>query len=216
VVKTGGRGDLAVVPYANEEGASQAIPTALTYQVDLEGGETHAITLAIPFVSLTDREDWQKVAALCYDDKMADVIAYWRGTIESGGQIEVPEAILVDFHKAVRTHIAISVDKDPASGLIVVPAATWSYGACGNEACWQITMLDQAGHHDRAETYLETFLRTQGVMGLDGKFALAEGALQGLELDDGVPVRGGFGYNLDHGFIMECLANHYRLTGDPI
>jgi len=214
VIKTGGRGDLAVVPYANEEGASQAIPTALAYQVDLEGGETHAITLAIPFVSLTGREDWQKVAALCYDDKMADVIAYWRGTVESGGQIEVPEAILVDFHKAVRTHIAISVDKDPLSGLIVVPAATWSYGACGNEACWQITMLDQAGHHDRAETYLETFLRTQGVMGLDGKFALAEGALQGLDLDDGVPVRGGFGYNLDHGFIMECLADHYRLTGD--
>jgi hypothetical protein len=75
-------------------------------------------------------------------------------------------------------------------------------------------MLDQAGHHDRAEAYLETFLRTQGVMGLDGKFLSSEGALQGMDIDGGVPVRGGFGYNLDHGGIMECLAEHYRLTGD--
>jgi hypothetical protein len=213
-VHVGGRGSLAATPYAGEAGASQAFPVAMVYDVELAGGETHTITLAIPFVSLTDQEDWRRVAALDLDARLGDVVAYWQQYVDAGAQIDVPDGILADFYKAARVHVGISVDKDPASGLFVVPAATWSYGACANEACWQITMLDQAGHHDRAEAYLETFLRTQGVMGLDGKFLSSEGALQGLDIDGGVPVRGGFGYNLDHGVIMECLAEHYRLTGD--
>jgi hypothetical protein len=202
------------VAYAEEAGASHAIPTAVAYDVDLAGGEAHSLTLAVPFVSLTDAAGWQKVAELDYDARLEDVSAYWRQYIESGGQIEVPDQVLGDFHKAVRVHVALSADKDPVSGLVVVPAATWRYGACGNEACWQITMLDQAGHHDRAEAYLETFLQTQGVMKPDGRFESAEGVFQGLNLDAGQPVWGQFGYNLDHGTIMECLANHYRLTGD--
>ena len=214
VIKTGGRGDLAVVPYANEEGASQAIPTALTYQVDLEGGETHAITLAIPFVSLTGREDWQKVAALCYDDKLADVIAYWRGTIESGGQIEVPDAILADFHKAVRTHVAISVDKDPAQRA--------DRGARGHLVVRRVRQRGLLADHDarpgrasRPGGDLSGDVPADpGRHGAGRQVRSGRRALQGLELDDGVPVRGGFGYNLDHGFIMECLADHYRLTGD--
>ena len=75
-------------------------------------------------------------------------------------------------------------------------------------------MLDQAGHHDRARAYLETFLRTQGQTKLDGQFQSAEGVMQGVNLEDGVPRRSGFGYNLDPGFIMERLAEHYRFTGD--
>ncbi|MCJ7736635.1 MAG: hypothetical protein MUQ10_04885, partial [Anaerolineae bacterium] len=125
-----------------------------------------------------------------------------------------PDQLLNEFHKAVRAHVAISVDKEPANGLYSVPAATWAYGVCANEACWQITMLDQAGHHDRAETYLENFLALQGSTPLDGLFHSAEGVMQGNDLDSGAPHRSGFSYTLDPGFITECLADHYRLTGD--
>ncbi len=111
-------------------------------------------------------------------------------------------------------HVGITADKDPINGLTILPAATWSYGACGNEACWQITMLDQAGHHDQAEDYLETFIRTQGVHRPDGRFGSGDGALVATDFDGGKPVMGGFAYNLDQGFIMECLADHYRYGGD--
>ncbi len=215
-IHTGGRGALSAVAHTNEPGASQAIPTAIAYDIDLEGGEAHTITLAVPFVSLTDAKDWQKVAGLDFEAKLADVVAYWRGYVESGGQIDIPDGILSDFHKAVRAHVAISADKDPVSGLIAVPAATYAYGVCANEACWQITMLDQAGHHGRAETYLETFLATQSQSKLDGNFASNEGVMQGLDFDAGVPLRSGFAYNLDPGYIMECLTDHYRLTGDQV
>jgi hypothetical protein len=211
---TGGRGALTTVPYVDGTETTRAIPTALLYEVELRGGEAHTITIAAPFVSLAHQEDWQRVKALDLDAKLADVLAYWRGYISSGGQIDVPDRILSDLHRAVRVHVAISADKDPVSGLVVVPAATYAYGVCANEACWQIGMLDQAGHHDRAETYLETFLATQGMSHLDGDFSSSEGVMQGLDLDAGVPHRSGFAYNLDPGFVMECLAEHYRLTGD--
>jgi hypothetical protein len=208
-----GKGGLRAIQYA-EEGAPHAFPTAVLYQVELRPDESDVLDLAFPFVSFGEPADWRKVADLDYTSKLTDVAAYWRRFVAQGGQIELPEALLSDFHKAVRIHVAISADKDPASGLTVVPAATWYYGACGNEACWQITMLDQCGYHVRAVDYLETFLRTQGAIRPDGRYRSAEGAFQGLDLDDGRPVTGLFGYNLDHGCIMECMAAHYRLSRD--
>ena len=211
---TPGRGRLSLVPCAGEAGASQATLSAVAYDVDLEGGAGDTLVLAVPFVSFAEPGDWQRVAALDETAKRTDVVNYWRALIEPAGRLELPDPILGDLHRAVRTHVAMSVDKDPVSGMIVVPAATWSYGACGNEACWQTTMLDQAGHHDRAELYLETFIRTQGWKGLDGNFQSAEGALNSMDLDAGVPATSHFSYNLDHGYIMECLVAHYRYTGD--
>jgi hypothetical protein len=208
----GGQGTFSAVGYGDQAAGSQGILTAIAYDVDLEGGASHAITMAAPFVSFTAAEDWARVKALGW--KADDVVAYWKSVVESAGQLELPDTILNQFHKSVQTHVAISADKDPVSGLIAVPAATYDYGVCANEACWQISMFDQAGHHRRVETYLETFLATQGMSQLDGNFSSSEGVMQGLDFDAGVPLRSGFAYNLDPGYIMECLVDHYRLTGD--
>jgi len=209
--------DLAVqVPDNVRASVSEAVPTAVAYDLTLEGGESHTITLAVPFVTYVDPAEWERVAALDFDAKLDDVVSYWEAYVGSGGLMELPDTLLTDFHKASRGHIAIAVDKEPANGLFSVPAATWAYGVCANEACWQITMLDQAGHHDRAEAYLENFIQTQGTTPLDGLFQSAEGVMQGNDLDNGAPRRSGFSYNLDPGFIMECLADHYRLTGDKV
>jgi hypothetical protein len=184
--------------------------------VDLDPYETATLDLAFPFPSLSAAEDWARVAALDWDAVHEDAAAFWCDYVAAGGQFDLPEQLIGDFAKAVRTHIAITADKDPVAGLTVVAPATFSYGSCADETCWQISMLDEAGYHERAAHYLETFLQTQGVIPLRGNFLSAEGAFQGLDLDGGKPVWSAyvFGYNLDHGYIMECLARHYRLTGD--
>jgi hypothetical protein len=214
IVNTGGHGRLDEVPFTDAVNPSVAIPTALLYTAELEGGESHSITLKVPFAGLTDSDDWVPLMMLDYDAALEDVIAYWRGLVEPGGQMKLPDTLLSELHKSVRTHVAITSDKDPGSGNIAVPAATYDYGVCANEACWQITMFDQAGYHARAEKYLEAFLATQGMSHLDGNFASNEGLMQGLDFDAGVPLRSHFAYNLDPGYIMECMADHYRLTGD--
>jgi hypothetical protein len=213
-IQTHGRGKLSAVPYSEEPGGSLATPSAVAYDIDLQGGEAHSITLAFPVVTLTKPEEWQQAARLDYEGKLADVVAYWKGFVGSGGQVQLPEQIINEFHKASRVHVPLVVDKDPASGLMIVPAGGWAYGACGNEACWQITMLDQAGHHNTARTYLQTYFDTQGWLGLDGNFSSAEGVMQGMDLDMGRPVQSHFSYNTDHGYIMETMADHYRYSGD--
>jgi diadenosine tetraphosphatase ApaH/serine/threonine PP2A family protein phosphatase len=40
----------------------------------------------------------------------------------------------------------------------MLPAATFGYGACGNEAIIQIRQLDYRGHHKQAEKYLDGLL----------------------------------------------------------
>jgi hypothetical protein len=219
IAHIGEYGALRTVPLALEPDASLAQPSAVLYEVDLEQGESRTISLTIPFETLTTPEGWERARAIPWEERLEDVVDYWRQAFAAGCELAIPDQLLADFHRAVSTHIAISADKDPESGLITVPAGTYAYGACGNEACWQITMLDQAGHHARAASYLETFLRTQGMKRPDGHFGSAEGALQGRDIE-GLDASGRlilsetFAYNLDHGVIMECLADHYRYAGD--
>ena len=79
----------------------------------------------------------------------------------------------------------------------------------GRSACWTRPVTTTG-----RETYLETFLATQGMSYLDGNFASNEGLMQGLDIDAGVPLRSRFRLQprsrLHHGI----LASHYRLTGD--
>lgn len=96
----------------------------------------------------------------------------------------------------------------------MVPAATFSYGACGNEAIIQILQLDYRGHHAQAEKYLDGLLLVQGAHSLDGNFQSKEGALAGIAFYDGKALGAPFSYNTDHGFILWMLSEHYFITRD--
>ena len=210
---TGGRGQLFAEACPTEPDHVSGIETAVVYELDLAPGERHAITLKVPMVTFTDAAGKRAVADCDYDAKLAEVVAHWQKHLASGAQLETPDQAINDFFKAVPTHIAISVDRDVESGLDMVPAATYWYGVCANEACLQIRQLDLRGHHDRARAYLETFLQTQGRRALDGNFKSQDGVLQGLNFH-GDEITSHFNYNLDHGFVLWTLCHHYRLTRD--
>ncbi|MCJ7736499.1 MAG: hypothetical protein MUQ10_04180, partial [Anaerolineae bacterium] len=92
-VDTGDRGLLRVVPSGEDHTASRAVPTTLLYSVDLDAGEDHTLMLAVPFATPGDAGDWAKIAALDFDAALADVVAGWRGYVESGGQMDLPDAV---------------------------------------------------------------------------------------------------------------------------
>jgi hypothetical protein len=204
----GGEGAWSVVP-APVEGAPRAVAGAALYETDLPGLGERAVVVRIPFASIGAAG----ARELDFEAKLAEVVGYWRRVLEAGAQLSVPDPAVDALYRAVLPHVAITVDRDPATGLYMVPAATYSYGTCANESCLQIRQLDWRGYHERARAYLETFLRTQGWRGLDGRFGSAEGALRGLDVY-GAEVRTHFNYNLDHGFVMRQLAEHYWLTDD--
>ena len=190
------------------------IPNALVYEIDLPGFTSHEIDLYIPFTTYSLAEGRKKIAALPFEKKLQEVADFWRGFHHRGAQIEIPDPTLNSFAKAVPWHILMTANKDPFSHNYVVPAGTYAYDACGNEACMQIHLLDFLGYHDYAERYLDTFLKTQGAQMPDGNFSSQEGAFVAVSFDMGKKKLSAFGYNLDHGFIMSAFAEHYFLTGD--
>ena len=202
-----GRGD-------HRPGKALSLPTTLLYEVDLPPGGSDEICLAFPFSSYTTEEADHFLAGLAWEEKEDEVRSYWRSFSRAGAHLQVPDETMSRFTKVVPWHILMGTSRDSETGYDVVPPATYTYGACGNEACMQIRALDMWGHHDRAERYLETFLETQGTFVPDGRFGSAEGAFVAVAFDQGKPQLGPFRYTLDHGYVLECLADHYSFSGN--
>ena len=212
-IETQGRGELAAAPCCYEPLNITGQPNAVAYDILLQPRESHTIEFRIPFITFTDGDGEDRVRALDYDTKLAEMVEYWESLINAGAKITTPEPTINDYVKATVPHIAISVDKDIESGAYMVPAATYGYNVCANEACHQIRSLDLRGHHQRARAFLDPFVRFQGTRPLHGKFKTQEGVLHGLRVSEETDYQT-FDYNLDHGYVLFALCEHYKLTRD--
>ncbi len=237
-VRSGGKGTLSCIPFTAagttsesmqpqfgfegydrnpvRQPPSSCVATTLLYEVELEPYATHGIDLIMPYPSLAREADWDALRLRSFDTELERVRNFYLGFANRGAHLTLPEEEkLNDFAKAVPWHVALSVMRDLRTGLYMVPAGTYGYGACGNEASLQIRMLDMLGYHDDAEKYLETFVVSQGTGSMDGNFASNSGALvannYGGYSDN---ITSSFAYNLDHGYILACMIDHYRLTGN--
>lgn len=195
---------------------ASSIASAMLYEVELGPYETHTLDMFIPYPSLSDREAINDVARRSFEEEYERVTRFWLALAGRGAQIDLPgEPKLNDFAKAVPWHVILTAMRDLRTGFYMVPAGTYGYGSCGNEASLQIRMLDYLGYHDYAEKYLHTFIASQGQGCMDGNFRSQDGALvannYGGYSDHTTSL---FAYNLDHGYILSCLADHYRLTGN--
>jgi len=189
------------------------IPDAVLVEVPLGPRAQHTFDIKIPLVTFTGEEGTAEVAAADFDSKLAEMAAYWEEKISSGARIDVPDALVNDFVKATIPHIAITADRDIASGHWLLPAATYTYNVCANEAMHQVRSLDMRGYHAEARRYLMPFVHCQGSRPLHGKFRSQEGVLHGLRVSEDHDYQT-FNYNLDHGFVLFALAEHYLLTRD--
>jgi hypothetical protein len=188
---------------------------SVAFEIELPPRSERAIIFKIPFVSLLSEEELSGIRSLDFDEEVRGSAGYWRTEIDAGAKIRVPNQLLNDFIRAQLWHIAITADKDVDTGLMMLPAATFHYKVCANEACHQIRSLDLRGRGDLAEKYLEPFIRLQGTRPLHGRFSSSEGVFHGLRVKEGVDYQT-FNYNLDHGFVLWMLCEHFRLTGDRL
>ncbi|MDD3213779.1 MAG: hypothetical protein PHY64_08890, partial [Eubacteriales bacterium] len=131
---------------------SSCVPTTLLYELDLGAYETHTIDFILPYPSLSSESDWEPLRERCFDAELERVKRFWLGFAEQGASLTLPgESKLNDFAQAVPWHVALTAMRDLRTGLYMVPAGTYGYGACGNEAALQIRMLDYLGYHEDAE-----------------------------------------------------------------
>jgi hypothetical protein len=193
---------------------ARPIPNEDNTRILFSGDLTHdrptcVLDVAIPYVPLESAEERARLDALLFDEARDAVRDYWRRRVSSGAQVTTPEPMINEFYKAHVAHMLLTTEREPGvSDRSMARVSCFHYGVFGNESCMVIADLDRRGFHVEAERALETFLHYQGTVGLPGDYSTSEGALYGAGgYEDG-------GYNQHHGWILWCLAEHYRYTRD--
>ncbi len=182
----------------------------VTYTATLTAdAPARTLYVAVPYITLTEPQEWTKLRELKYDEAFEAVRSYWRQRVEQGTQIVTPEPMINDFYKADVSHLLLNTDREVGtSDRYVARVGTFSYGAFSNESCMMVSDLDRRGYHQRAEQALETWLHYQGSEALPGTYSTHDGVFYGAGgYEDG-------GYNQHHGFVLWCLGEHYWYTRD--
>ncbi len=177
------------------------------FRAQLAAGAGASVVVKIPYVWLEGKEV-AELQALGFDAERETVAACWRRRMDEGMVLATGEPMLDEFHHAHAGHLLINCERSPEGDVRFARVGSFSYGAFGNESCMMIVDLDRRGYHDEAGECLEAFLQGQGAVALPGDFSSQEGILYGAR---------GYecgGYNQHHGWILWCLAEHYRFTRD--
>ncbi len=188
----------------------EARDNKVTYTARLTAdAPVRTLYIAIPYITVTERDEWAKLRELQYSEALEAVRSYWRDRIGQGAQIVTPEPMINDFYKADVSHLLLNTDREVGtSDRYVARVGTFSYGAFSNESCMMVSDLDRRGYHKRAEQALETWLHYQGSVALPGTYSTHDGVFYGAGgYEDG-------GYNQHHGFVLWCLGEHYWYTRD--
>jgi len=188
----------------------QAEDKKVAYRAKLTAdAPTRTVDVAIPYITLTDRQEWAKLRDIKFEAALDAARRHWQERVAEGAQIITPEPMINDYYKAHVSHLLLNTDREVGtSDRYVARVGTFSYGAFSNESCMMVSDLDRRGYHKRAEQALETWLHYQGTAALPGTYSGKEGVFYGAGgYEDG-------GYNQHHGFVLWCLGEHYWYTRD--
>jgi hypothetical protein len=169
--------------------------------------------LAIPFVPGLTGGERARLTSLDYTAERARVLAFWRQATAKGIPFRVPEERFNTFAKGLIARIRISATKDPASGLYMVPAASYYYKVFANEAAFQSQLLDLTGYQDLSAKYLQTLIDLQGSKKFPGSYTEQSAVYHGARVNADYDYTAS-SYNLDHGTVLWTLAEHYLVTRD--
>lgn len=179
-----------------------------TWTWDLAPGQTASVLVKWPYVVLEGDKEKAMLLQLDFDRERQLMAGYWRSRLNESARLMTPEPMLNEFYRAHASHLLINCEREPASDRRFARVGSFSYGAYGNESCMMVADLDRRGYHREARECLEAWLHYQGTVMLPGDFSTKEGILYGA---------GGYeagGYNQHHGWILWCLAEHFRFTRD--
>jgi hypothetical protein len=190
--------------------AGSLVPTnsGLRWSHQLGPGAVHNLYCLIPSITLTGEDEIDALSRRDFDADARRLCDYWRRLTRLGTSIQTPEPWLNDFYKSHLRHMLVNCFKEIDSDRFHAHVGTLRYGVYADESAMMISDLDRRGYHDEARRCLDAFLHYQGTVGLPGNFQSKQGVFNGAGgHEDG-------GYNKNHGWIMWCMAEHWRMTRD--
>ena len=197
------------------EGISASIvQDAIHIPLVIPANQSKTVYLSVPFPGDLTESSKEKISSLNYSTEKQRVVSYWRNIVDECTAYNVPERKFNELGRSIITHIRMSVNKDPKTGLYMVPAASFNYPVFANEAAYQTVFLDKLGDHKTAAGYLETFLQLQGRVPMPGTYTGDQSAVfNGAKVDDEYDYSQP-DYNLHHGTLLWALGEHYLLSRD--
>jgi len=180
---------------------------SLRWRWNVGPGERATLVVKLPYVMLA-HEEVAALQRLSFDDQWRAVSSWWRARLDRSARLLTPEPMLNEFHRAHAGHLLINCEREPGARVRFARVGSFGYGVYGNESCMMVVDLDRRGLHEEARECLDAWLKYQGTAALPGDFSSQDGVLYGA---------GGYeagGYNQHHGWILWCLAEHYRFTRD--
>jgi len=180
----------------------------LAYELQLDPGESHTVYAKIPFITLLENSEFERLKGLDYDAERPKAIEYWHSLLSKGAKIEVPEEWLSNYYRAYPSHVHITDDKEPNSERYICRVSSFFYGFFPNESAMVISELDRRGLHEEAERRLDVFTHYQGTALPAGRYSTKDGVFYGA---------GGYEcgqYGQHHGWSLWVLAEHYKYSRD--
>lgn len=185
---------------------------SVRWQPVLDGGAQAELVIAVPFRTFQTAAEMAAVRRLRFEEERTKTFEYWTSELNKGMRISVPDRAFNAFFRTNLQHMLLSVQRDVQTGLYMLPCGTYDYNMYLNETDMQIRLLDMRGLHDYAERFLEPMIRFQGSKAFPGLYKSSDGIFHGIRIDDSDYTH--WGYNLNHGWTMWTLAEHYRFTRD--
>ncbi|HUY15420.1 MAG TPA: hypothetical protein VMX16_17590 [Terriglobia bacterium] len=186
---------------------------AAVWTVPLTPNEAQTLNIKITFRSMQSEEDFRKVQGIHFDTRLQETLTYWKKVTAVGMEIKVPDSVFNTFFRAVLQHILVSQEKDLKTGYTLCPCGTYDYNVFANETDVQVRLLNMRGLHDEAWRCLQPLLELQGSKPFPGRSTDTAAELHGVRVDAQHDYTMG-GYNLDHGWTLWTLAEHFLFTRD--
>jgi hypothetical protein len=162
---------------------------------------------------MVDQREQERVKNTRFETRLNETLNYWRNTRAQGMRIEVPDAELDRFFNTALQHILLSNERDVKTGLDMCPCGTYDYNMFANETDILVRLLDMRGLHDWAWRCLRSMVELQRSKPFPGNFRNTAGMFHGVRIDAEHDYTSN-GYNLNHGWTLWTLAEHYLYTSD--
>ncbi|PYV15042.1 MAG: hypothetical protein DMG21_16250 [Acidobacteria bacterium] len=187
--------------------------TAVLWKVSLPPRGFATLDIKIPFRTVVDLDEQARVEHIRFDTRMNATLDYWKNATAQGMRVQVPDKELNRFFNTSLQHILVSDERDVKTGLDMCPCGTYDYNMFANETEVLVRMLDMRGLHDWAWRCLRPIVELQGSKPFPGNFRHTEEIFHGVRVDAEHDYTSS-GYNLNHGWTLWTLAEHYLYTRD--
>lgn len=176
---------------------------ALQFALKLEPGEEYTLHTVMPGWLLAKAEQ-DKLTGIPCDHLHESVVQYWKGRLQEGMQVQIPDERLQNIYNATLQHFLLAMTKDGKRQEHYPNVAMLYYGSIGSESSPIIQSLDMRGLHQRSESCLNAWLSSQGDSMPAGDYSSKEGGFYHFWPN----------YTSDQGGVLWALAEHYLYTRD--